>query len=238
MPVTSARVSGERQGRVLRWDVTYKMSASEVEEGSKYMSGAGLRQAGRALREDRKTWTSLRKKYWAWRVGERKCCTSRRPGQLDGNTEKGMSTYRAHWQRPPCTSLEPMSTASQSIRPLSLPNDQSPSTASHRPYNGPNIVQGLKEQEVLRTQGRNATTISMLTDNVLVEIFDFCRKDHDQCPSSPVWKWHILVHVCRRWRQITFASPRRLNLQILCIDGTPVRKNLGIWPDYSYCDAI
>ncbi|KAH9169987.1 hypothetical protein EDB89DRAFT_2244339 [Lactarius sanguifluus] len=70
----------------------------------------------------------------------------------------------------------------------------------------------------------------MLTDNVLVEIFDFCRKDHDQCPSGHVWKWHLLVHVCRRWRQIIFASPRRLHLEILCTDGTPVRKNLGIWP--------
>ncbi|KAH9018183.1 hypothetical protein EDB83DRAFT_2528460 [Lactarius deliciosus] len=71
----------------------------------------------------------------------------------------------------------------------------------------------------------------MLTDNVLVEIFDFCRKDHDQYPSGPVWKWHILAHVSRRWRQIILASPRRLNLEILCTDGTPVRKNLGIWPD-------
>jgi hypothetical protein len=48
----------------------------------------------------------------------------------------------------------------------------------------------------------------------------------------PVWKWHTLVHVCQRWRQIVFASPRRLNLQILCTHGTPVRKNLGIWPAF------
>ncbi|KAH9169996.1 hypothetical protein EDB89DRAFT_1368048 [Lactarius sanguifluus] len=121
--------------------------------------------------------------------------------------------------------------ACRSVRPLSLPNDLSPGT-SHRPYNGLNIVQGhLKEQENLRTQGRNATTVNMLTDNVLVEIFDFCQKDHDRCLSGPVWKWHLLVHVCRRWRQIIFASPRRLHLEILCTDGTPVRKNLGIWLD-------
>ncbi|KAH9037744.1 hypothetical protein EDB84DRAFT_1577502, partial [Lactarius hengduanensis] len=75
-----------------------------------------------------------------------------------------------------------MSAASpcRSVRPLSLPNDLSPGTTSHRPYNGPNITQGrLKEQEDLRTQGRNTMTINMLTDNVLVEIFDFCRKDHE-----------------------------------------------------------
>jgi len=75
----------------------------------------------------------------------------------------------------------------------------------------------------------NATTINMLTDNVLVEIFDFCRKDYNHYLSH-VWNWYLLVHVCRRWRQIVFASPRRLNLQILCTEGTPVRKDLGIWP--------
>jgi len=38
------------------------------------------------------------------------------------------------------------------------------------------------------------------------------------------------VHVCQRWRQIVFASPRRLDLQIYCTYGTPVRENLGCWP--------
>jgi hypothetical protein len=38
------------------------------------------------------------------------------------------------------------------------------------------------------------------------------------------------VHVCRRWRQIVFASPRRLNLRIPCTRRTLVGKNLGIWP--------
>jgi hypothetical protein len=38
------------------------------------------------------------------------------------------------------------------------------------------------------------------------------------------------VHVCRRWRQIVFESPHRLDLKIRCTSKTPVRKNLGIWP--------
>ena len=68
----------------------------------------------------------------------------------------------------------------------------------------------------------------MLPDNALLEIFDLYR---DEYPRPPlIWKWLLLVHVCRKWRQIVFASPRRLNLQIICRDGTPVRKNLGIWP--------
>jgi hypothetical protein len=44
------------------------------------------------------------------------------------------------------------------------------------------------------------------------------------------WEWHLLVQVCRRWRQIVFASPRRLNLRIPCTRRTLVGKNLGIWP--------
>ena len=40
------------------------------------------------------------------------------------------------------------------------------------------------------------------------------------------------MHVCRRWRQVIFESPRRLNLQILCTDRTPVQKNIGIWPAF------
>src|SRR6266702_1574931 len=63
------------------------------------------------------------------------------------------------------------------------------------------------------------------------------RDDYTRCT---VWKWHLLVRVCQRWRQIAFASPHRLNLQILCTYRTPVRKNLGIWSalsivvDYAY----
>jgi len=38
------------------------------------------------------------------------------------------------------------------------------------------------------------------------------------------------VHVCQRWRNIVFASPRRLNLRLLCEDRKPVRKLLNIWP--------
>ncbi len=79
----------------------------------------------------------------------------------------------------------------------------------------------------------------MLPDNVLVEIFDFYRNNHEYTRHT-VWKWHLLVHVCQRWRQIVFVSPHRLNHQILCTHKTPARKNLGIWPafpiviDYRY----
>ena len=72
----------------------------------------------------------------------------------------------------------------------------------------------------------------MLPDDVLLGIFDFCEDNHDRCNIGHVWDWHFLVHVCRRWRQVIFASPHHLNLKILCTNQTPVRKNLGIWPAF------
>ena len=69
----------------------------------------------------------------------------------------------------------------------------------------------------------------MLPDIVLLEIFDVCRNVHDYT-FLPVWEWHILVHVCQRWRQIVFASPNRLSLRLLCRASTPARKNIDIWP--------
>ena len=75
----------------------------------------------------------------------------------------------------------------------------------------------------------------MLPDDVLLEIFDLYQRNHDRhlhFPSDGARKWHILVHVCRRWRHITFASPLRLNLQILCTYGTPVRMSIDIWPTF------
>ena len=68
----------------------------------------------------------------------------------------------------------------------------------------------------------------MLPDDVLLEIFDIYRTDSYTYPG--IWKWDLLVQVCPRWRQIVFASPRRLYLQILCTQRTPVRKNISIWP--------
>ena len=71
-------------------------------------------------------------------------------------------------------------------------------------------------------------TIYKLPDNVLVEVFDFYliqpygQKDEDA--------WHTLVHVCRRWRHIVFASPRRLNLQLRCTKNRPAQDMLDVWP--------
>jgi hypothetical protein len=76
-----------------------------------------------------------------------------------------------------------------------------------------------------------AMTIDTLPCDVLLDIFHFDLNVSDYNPCG----WRRLVHVCQRWRQIIFASPLRLNLRIYCKPGTPVRKNLDIWPTLPIC---
>ncbi len=82
-----------------------------------------------------------------------------------------------------------------------------------------------------KVQNRSlSATIDMLSDNVLLDIFSFCLCDPAGPPLEQMKKWQRLVHVCRRWRQIIFSSPRRLDLRLTCSYGIPVRKNLKFWP--------
>ena len=67
-------------------------------------------------------------------------------------------------------------------------------------------------------------TISALPCDVLLEIFKF-YVDQIHNPDA----WHKLVHVCREWRDVVFASPRWLNLELLCTDRRPVKKRLDVW---------
>ena len=67
----------------------------------------------------------------------------------------------------------------------------------------------------------------MLPDDILLDIFDFCREDSEYFALS---MWKPLVHVCRQWRHIILASPRRLHLLLVCNVRTPVRKRLDTWP--------
>ena len=76
--------------------------------------------------------------------------------------------------------------------------------------------------------------INSLPDNVLLEIFYFYWKNQGLhaygCHPHSTWDWHRPAHICSKWRRIIFSSPRRLGLQLLCTNGTPVRKNLVYWP--------
>src|SRR6266403_3711946 len=48
--------------------------------------------------------------------------------------------------------------------------------------------------------------------------------------KTKIEAWQSLVHVCRRWRNVVFGSPRRLNLRRVCTPKTRARDTLGVWP--------
>jgi len=77
-------------------------------------------------------------------------------------------------------------------------------------------------------------TFDALPDNVLIETFEFyLGKDvPDRVGNHNYDGWQTLVHVCRRWRRIVFASPRRLDLKLFCTRQRSVNsKILDIWPE-------
>ena len=84
-------------------------------------------------------------------------------------------------------------------------------------------------------------TIDDLPDDVLLEIFnsyvdryqylDF-RQFSDHEIRMQIESWKSLVHVCRRWRYIVFASPRRLNLRLYYEPEKSARKSLDVWPAF------
>ena len=97
-----------------------------------------------------------------------------------------------------------------------------------RQYADPSRVV-IKESVTDRLYRR--ATIDALPDNVLLETFDFYLGEDDADKFMHNYNydvWESLVHVCRRWRSIIFASPRRLDLKLYC---TRIRlKMLNIWP--------
>ena len=75
-------------------------------------------------------------------------------------------------------------------------------------------------------------TIDALPDNVLLEIFelDLGKEGVDEFdPKHDYSRWQTLVHVCRRWQYVVFASPRRLDL-VIKLGRSANSKSLDIWP--------
>ena len=64
-----------------------------------------------------------------------------------------------------------------------------------------------------------------------MDIFFFCGRG-SEFDYSPAWWWKNLIDVCRRWREIIFASPRFLDLRLECTARTATRKSLDIWPPF------
>jgi hypothetical protein len=61
-----------------------------------------------------------------------------------------------------------------------------------------------------------------INDDLLVEIFDFCRPDNISPNTYPRNWWYTLAHVCQRWRRVLFATPTRLGITLVCNSRTPV----------------
>ena len=73
--------------------------------------------------------------------------------------------------------------------------------------------------------------IDVLPDGVLLDIFDFYMgMNLSYGDKTKIEAWQSLVHVCRRWRNVVFGSPRRLNLRLVCTPKTRARDTLGVWP--------
>ena len=70
-------------------------------------------------------------------------------------------------------------------------------------------------------------SIDILPDEALLEVFSFWLVEE----YKNINPWIPLVHVCRRWRSIVFASPRRLDVQVRYIPKRPVKATLDIWPN-------
>ena len=81
-------------------------------------------------------------------------------------------------------------------------------------------------------------TIGSIPDDPLLQIFSFYVEesykayDPDKLDGDikKLEAWLSLVHVCRRWRKIVFASPRRLDLRLVCTGRSRVREMLDLWP--------
>ncbi|KAI9467408.1 hypothetical protein BJY52DRAFT_67305 [Lactarius psammicola] len=76
------------------------------------------------------------------------------------------------------------------------------------------------------------TTINTLPDEVLLEVFDQYRSVRTGNRSGSQGWWYTLVHICRRWRRLVFASSVRLNLQLRCTFGTPVDDMISHSPPF------
>ena len=73
-------------------------------------------------------------------------------------------------------------------------------------------------------------TIDRLPYVALLKIFAFYVDEFREPVTVRDYHWHILVQVCRNWRNVVFGSPRYLNLRLLCTHRTPVRETIDAWP--------
>ena len=91
----------------------------------------------------------------------------------------------------------------------------------------------VKQQHLTVPIYTDQARIDMLPDDVLLEIFAISRvkpTGYNRIRRVECRWWIILVHVCRRWRQMIFGFPWHLDLRIPCHARRPTRTSLNIWP--------
>jgi len=73
-------------------------------------------------------------------------------------------------------------------------------------------------------------TIQSLPNEVLLLIFSFHRllSATSNCLPSVAWRWHVLVHVCQRWRYLIFGSLRHLGARLV-IPRNSLKTPLDSW---------
>ena len=76
-------------------------------------------------------------------------------------------------------------------------------------------------------------TIHVLSDDILIHIFNISRQELGFYAHNKSWschRWHVLAHVCQRWRHIIFTWPNYLDVRIDCASRTAAVKALDVWP--------
>jgi hypothetical protein len=74
--------------------------------------------------------------------------------------------------------------------------------------------------------------INIIPDDVLLHIFHFIRISPNGSSITAPGSWWIgLVHVCRKWRSVIFASPNFLDLTLVCFLWTRVELT-RVWPPF------
>ncbi|KAI0271309.1 hypothetical protein BC834DRAFT_1030805 [Gloeopeniophorella convolvens] len=110
-------------------------------------------------------------------------------------------------------------------------------TAPPRDSSGPRLSSLADVSGSVVRDGRSASA-NKLSDNVLLDIFDFYRLGYHRDRTvihQKNWQrgnsgWRMLTHVCRRWRNVAFASPRRLDMKIFLTNGSRVEEILTTSP--------
>ncbi|KAH9020971.1 hypothetical protein EDB84DRAFT_549949 [Lactarius hengduanensis] len=121
--------------------------------------------------------------------------------------------------------------------PDSSPGTGTSSTMTHGPCKSLKIEMARTDES-----NRHVATIDILPDDIFLEIFAICLSNPYEHPAGHMRLWQRLVHVCQRWRQIIYGSPRNFDLHLYCSNcsnGTSFGEGLSLWPEFplilEYC---